>query len=266
MLKISIAESGCEDIEVVVTDASVSTDTRSLIREQYPWVHWVSRPRGGPAENRNNGVRAARGHWVFFTDDDCLPEAGWIGGFLEAINANAATQVFEGRTNMDREPTRLDEEAPFNPGGGYLWACNMAICRSLFLGMGGFCEEFRIAGSEDSDLRIRLRKAHQPIVFVPKAVVCHPLRRSKGLAFQLAVGRAHLLLVRRHPEILGSAPWSTAILNMGRMLLMTLREAVRMRFRGFGFALGRLAIHTYFVVVAILRRPRATLQPAVRRR
>lgn len=252
-LRRSIRATGRTDIEIVVTDDG-ATPAESVLCARFPEVRWHRGPRRGPAANRNSGVTAAAGRWILFTDDDCLPSAAWVGALLHAIAAHPDVTVFEGATTIDRPIARLDEEAPWNEGGGYLWACNMAIERALFLELGGFCELFPAAASEDADFKLRVDKSGRRIVFVPSAVVCHPVRATRGLRHQFKIGRSYLLLARRHPEVLGRAPWRDVVLNAVRMVVAAVRRGARLRFRGVGYEFGRIAIHSGFNVVAILRR------------
>src|SRR5215204_1583505 len=59
--------------EVIVSDDSYKVGTRQMVESQFPWVHWRSGPRRGPAANRNSGARAGHGRWLIFIDDDCVP-------------------------------------------------------------------------------------------------------------------------------------------------------------------------------------------------
>lgn len=63
-----------EQYEVIVTDDGSDLTAEQMILERYLWARWVAGPRIGPAANRNNGVQYARGEWLAFTDDDCLPD------------------------------------------------------------------------------------------------------------------------------------------------------------------------------------------------
>lgn len=70
---------------------------------------------------------------------------------------------------------RADDDCPTNLSGGFLWSCNFAIRRSVFLEIGGFDESFPFA-MEDVDLHYRIRKNQLPIKFVPDAVAEDPWR------------------------------------------------------------------------------------------
>jgi glycosyltransferase involved in cell wall biosynthesis len=250
---IAISAAGARDaVEVIVTDDGGDDTSRVLVVGRYPWAIWLRGPRRGPAANRNHGARAARGGWLVFTDDDCVPHDDWLATIVERAGLTECS-VLEGRTVADRERQRLDEESPENPRGGCLWSCNMAIRRSLFDRLGGFCETFPHAAMEDVDLRLRILGLGERLEFVPGAVVCHPFRRTKGIRFAPRVCQSMLHLVERHPSLLGPTPWRTMAQNWLRRASAVLRGGVRYRFRGFPYAVAALSVAVYYDIVAALR-------------
>ncbi len=167
-----------EYYEVIVTDDGTVTTSAELLTLHYPWVKWYQGPRKGPAANRNNGATYAQGEWLVFTDDDCLPEAGWLEAYQEAIRSYNHISVFEGRTFVDRPRRSIAEVAPVNEHGGCLWSCNFLVKKQVFVGLNGFDEDFPFATMEDIDFYLRVSAVHQ-ILFVPAAAVCHPWRNKK---------------------------------------------------------------------------------------
>lgn len=163
-----------DQYEVIVTDDGEPTIERFLA-EKYSWVSWGSGPRRGPAANRNAGARRARGEWLAFTDDDCIPDPNWLAGFTTATHAGC--QVYEGKTTCLAGIHSPFDQAPVNVTGGCLWSCNIFIRRCTFDDVGGFDEGFPYPYMEDADLRERLVEAGYPFEFVPGAVVDHPPRR-----------------------------------------------------------------------------------------
>lgn len=164
------------DYEVIVTDDGSTTTAAAMVRERFPWVRWVQGPRRGPAANRNNGAKQARGEWLVFVDDDCLPDRGLLVSYAGTARQQPGMNVLEGRTYPDRACRSLAEVCPANETGGYLWSCNFAIRKSLFDSMGGFDERFPSACMEDVDFRDRLGERGERFAFVPAASVCHPWR------------------------------------------------------------------------------------------
>ncbi len=163
-----------DQYEVIVTDDGEPTVERFLT-EKYPWVSWGPGPRRGPAANRNAGARRARGEWLAFTDDDCVPDPNWLAGFTTATHAGC--RVYEGKTTCMAGIHSPFDLAPVNITGGWLWSCNILIRRDTFEGVGGFDEVFLYPHMEDVDLRERLVQAGYPFEFVPGAAVDHPPRR-----------------------------------------------------------------------------------------
>lgn len=155
-----------ESYEVIVTDDSTNDLTKDLVDVSYPFVKWVKGPKKGPAANRNNGAKMAKGEWLLFLDDDCLPQKAWLTSYVNAINSAENQLVFEGSTAPDRDKQRFDEECVRNLRGNNLYACNFAINRLFFEQLGGFDERFPFAAMEDLDLYKRISKKTQTI-FLP---------------------------------------------------------------------------------------------------
>ena len=175
-----------DQYEVIVSDDGYESTAEDMIREDYPWVKWVTGPRKGPAANRNNGAKQSIGEWIAFTDDDCLPDSQWLDAYAEAIAPDI--QVYEGKTICDTTITSPLQHAPINMTGGYLWSCNMMIKRSLFINLEGFDENFPHPHMEDVDFRERIKKQGYTFSFVDKAEINHPQKR---LPYGKKLGKLH---------------------------------------------------------------------------
>lgn len=217
-------------IEVIVTDDAQDPDLQALLQQRHPWCIYTSGPSRGPAANRNHGARMAIHEWVVFTDDDCLPQHGWIEAF--ARNARQY-DVMEGRTSAVGLRSRIDEECPVNETGGYLWSCNIAIKRTIFLSMGGFNELFPAPAMEDVELRARIAKQCLEQRFVPSALVYHPWRRRKGIHFINLHALSVAYYVRLYPENAHQFSYSRQATNAIRSIKRNIFYAIIHRqFRG----------------------------------
>ncbi|HEY9771535.1 MAG TPA: glycosyltransferase [Coleofasciculaceae cyanobacterium] len=164
-----------EKYEVIVTDDGFKTTAEEMIRNRYSWVKWLAGPRKGAAANRNNGAKYAKGSFIAFTDDDCLPSSSWLSSFYSALTPHI--QVYEGKTTCETGVCSPMEEAPVNLTGGYLWSCNMLVKARLFQEISGFDEKFPYPYMEDVDFRERIKKAGLTFLFIQDAIVDHPPRR-----------------------------------------------------------------------------------------
>ncbi len=184
--------------EVIVTDDGSQSTAEVLIRERFPRAKWVEGPHRGPAANRNFGASVAKGDWLAFIDDDCIPGAGWLEAYAVAVTTYPKCAVFEGRTVPVGLKTRADQECPVNLEGGHLWSCNFSIKRSLFLELGGFDENFHFS-LEDMDFKKRVETAGHAIKFVSEAQAEHPWRLRTGARFCIALGKSIKYFTVKHP-------------------------------------------------------------------
>ena len=88
--------------EIIVVDDGNDLQTRCLVDSWAKWgrpiLRYISAAKtNGPAAARNSGWRAAQGDIIAFTDDDCLPEPGWLlagaNAFSEGVSALGSGQV-----------------------------------------------------------------------------------------------------------------------------------------------------------------------------
>lgn len=243
--------------EVIVSDDSTDGAVREWVGRRFAWAQWVAGPRRGPAANRNHGAARARGDWIAFTDDDCLPEAGWIEAFAEAIDssgANAPPDVLEGRTVAERPRRSLAERSPVNTHGGYWWSCNLAVRAEFFRRLGGFDEGFPYASMEDVEFARRARAAGAREKFVAGAEVCHPWRDLGGFDGMWKAEKKHLASVKyflgRHPEARREHTPLAYLKNNARQLVReTLPGLWRWQGRGAGAA---LAWHVHTLASAVV--------------
>src|SRR6478736_1239460 len=71
-----------EEFEIIVADDAANEGTRRQIEslDVTPHrVHYIPvTGRHGPAAARNAGWQKALGEIIAFTDDDCIPDSGWL--------------------------------------------------------------------------------------------------------------------------------------------------------------------------------------------
>jgi GT2 family glycosyltransferase len=180
--------------EIVVADDSHTSKTLELIQRDYKNIIWVRGPRKGPAANRNRGARASSGDWFVFIDDDCLPSENWL---TEIRSATAGCDVIEGKTICQDKTNHALEDVVENLTGDLLWSCNLAISRTLFERVGGFDEDFLIAGGEDLEFARRLRTSKARIHFASGAIVYHPVRRLSFVGLVNKVFQMHWHILYR---------------------------------------------------------------------
>ena len=230
--------------EIVVADDGRSDATRCQVEHL---ARMVCRDRlviryvrpcsaSGPAAARNAGWRAARGEIIAFTDDDCIPQPGWLKHGTAVMACGYA--LVGGWVNVPSvaNPTDYERNAALL-GTSELVTANCFIRRSVLEALGGFDERFAVAWREDSDLLFRAFDAGMPVGSAPEAVVEHPIRPAPwGVSIsQQRKSMYNALLFKKHPcryreRIQTSPPWHyyriVAALLLGIAGLVTRQRSV----------------------------------------
>ncbi|QJW88458.1 glycosyltransferase [Spirosoma taeanense] len=198
--------------ELIIVDDANSPETASAVANFTRQVaqsggaleiRYLGQPTWrGPAAARNRGWRAARGRFIAFTDDDCLPHPDWLRAALPGLQRGA--QVLMGQLRLTLPDPSTDQPSQtlcFDTGE--LISANCFCRRSALERVGGFEEAFNFAWREDSDLQFKFIQAGIPISRCPEAIVVHPMREMPWYT-PLANERKNYydaLLYKRHPEL-----------------------------------------------------------------
>jgi glycosyltransferase involved in cell wall biosynthesis len=193
--------------EVVVADDARDDETRRVVERAATagsvcFRYVAVTGTHGPAAARNVGWKAARADVVAFTDDDCVPEPGWLAAGLSAFGPDI-TGV-QGRLIVPRPPVPTDHER--NTGRleeGEFITANCFYRRAALAAVGGFDERFPEAWREDSDLFFTLLEQGGRFGRAPDAVVVHPVRPA-GWGSSVRDQRKSMfnaLLYKKHPAL-----------------------------------------------------------------
>ena len=177
--------------EVVVVDQSRDDAVLQVLRELRPPVplHHLRMARRGLSASRNAALGRAGNEIVAFTDDDCVPDRGWIGTGHRCLERNAELAGVTGRVlplGEERPGTfvvspRTSAEARTYAGRAVPWLVgtggNLIARRAWLERIGGFDERLG-AGSpgraaEDADLLYRWLQAGGRVRYEPGSVVYH---------------------------------------------------------------------------------------------
>ncbi|HET7129084.1 MAG TPA: glycosyltransferase [Gaiellaceae bacterium] len=236
---------------IVVVDGSTDGSAESLRGLALPFQLTVlEQPNRGAASARNAGARAARGDVLLFLDDDMEAHPRLIAEHMQSLEEGAAVVI-------GHVPLHPETRDSFLARGVGAWAearahrieasdgalelhdlltGQMSISRSLFLGVGGFDDDFTrrgTFGNEDLDLGERLRATGAAIVFNPRAVSFqrYVVAPRQYLRQWREAGRADVLFALKHPKLAGEVfrPFARATpadRHLWRALRFPLRESV----------------------------------------
>jgi glycosyltransferase involved in cell wall biosynthesis len=200
------------DFEVLVVDDGSDQPLGDLTARHPGLSLQLFRTEGvGPASARNLALRAAKGEYAVFTDDDCRPTSQWLQAFERTIETrpgfgfggrivDSPMNAIYGRASQMLVSFLYDYNESSN-GLRFFCSNNLVFPRVELLAMGGFDESFPLAAAEDRYICARWLK-QAGLEFVPEAVVEH--RQTLGfrsfLRQQFRYGRGACQFWRRRRE------------------------------------------------------------------
>jgi glycosyltransferase involved in cell wall biosynthesis len=197
--------------EVVVADDGSTDGTwaeleRLAAQTPLPLLALRLAASAGPSVPRNTAVTRCRGRLVALTDDDCLPEPGWLRALVAALAGGGG--VAQGRTvPLGHRTGPWERSIDVRRPSGLYETCNLALSRELFVRLGGFAllpTLGRAPRGFGEDVLLGAAAARAAgAVWAGDAVVRH--RWLPGTFRQHLAGRRRLvgfpLLVRELPEL-----------------------------------------------------------------
>lgn len=194
--------------QVIVVDNGLSASAKETVdlfrRESGLNVEYVESVPRNKSKALNAGIASATAEWLAFTDDDCLPDRGWLLNAAKCVETSGwrifGGQVVpgepEGKLPVWLKPGRSGRipeggvfvrYCPF-PSSGVLecsspvpFGANMFVMRTVIEKYGGYNEKLwdicgkAALGVEDAEFGIRLRNCGETIGYCHEAFVNHPV-------------------------------------------------------------------------------------------
>jgi GT2 family glycosyltransferase len=172
--------------EVIIIDDGNQTPLEAVVDSFHDKIDLtlLTQSHSGPAAARNAGAKRARGTFLAFTDDDCIPNADWLEKLADRF-AQTPEHIIGGLT-LNALPNNPYSTASqilidylykyYNPifnQACFLTSNNLAVPAAQFRALGGFDASFPLAAAEDRDFCDRWRSRGYRMIYAPEVVVYH---------------------------------------------------------------------------------------------
>ena len=202
--------------ELIVVDQSDGGESGRVVESYHgriPGLRRLTTSSRGLSRARNEGIRAARGDILAFTDDDCVVRSDWVGAVaaafdeeptLAAVTGGSLPESVDGLEARRAAITTWHSgekrhfRSPVDPaevGGGF----NLSFRRAWAENVGLFDPDLgpgaRFRGADDTDFIHRILRAGGVIRYDPGVVVAHLPWRDGATQSEVEVDYGHGLAV-----------------------------------------------------------------------
>lgn len=211
--------------EVIIVDNASPTNPPNIIEEKYPWVKLIKLNKNlGFAGGNNVGVRAAKGEFLLFINNDTEVEPNFLQPMLELFFNDATIGMVSPKIRFHHTPDTIQYAGytPMNPFTlrqnliGYRQTDNgqfdrtqatysihgaaMMVPLSVIKKVGLMAEIYFLY-YEEHDWCTRIKKAGYQVYYQPKSLVYHKESISTGKESPLKIhfiARNRILYTRRN--------------------------------------------------------------------
>jgi glycosyltransferase involved in cell wall biosynthesis len=202
-----------QDFEFIFVDNGSTDDSVAFLETSFNQTPFrfrvIHELEAGVNSARNAGLKAARGDYLIYTDNDLQFDPGWLKSYLDAFESNQNIRIFAGRVLVGKVdgkvPEWLDLTGPFSrPSivvrcdngpekmtgkvGDYSVegpvGPNMAFHKSVFETYGVFDTRFglrpgSLVPGAEAEFFHRLTAHNEFFCYVPGACVRHPVKKEQ---------------------------------------------------------------------------------------
>jgi glycosyltransferase involved in cell wall biosynthesis len=239
----------------------------------------IVRPRGGPGAARNDGAAAAKGRFLAFIDDDCVPSPQWLAAYEREL-AHHPEHLLGGSiaNNLPDNPYSSAShriityvQAYYQTDGGnepFFQTSNLAVSADKFRELGGFDVSIPSATAEDKEFCHRWRAAGHKMSHVADAIVHHShnltLRSFLRQHYNYGRGIAHVRLMHLRLLLNSYIPEPFAFYR-GLLFDAPSHRSLRIRLRDtLLMIVSQMATLMGAAKTVLLERPRNAQRPAAR--
>ncbi|HIK19403.1 MAG TPA: glycosyltransferase [Leptolyngbyaceae cyanobacterium M33_DOE_097] len=172
--------------EVIIVDDGSEVPLDDVVADYQNTLNLllIRQANAGPASARNRGAAQAKGEYLVFTDDDCMPHADWltklanrfaiapdalVGGYtINALPDNLCSTASQVLIDYLYHYYNQTSQQP-----SFFASNNFAMPTSKFRALQGFDVTFPLAAGEDREFCDRWLYHHNPMLYAPDVQIQH---------------------------------------------------------------------------------------------
>lgn len=199
-----------EEYEIVLVDDGSTDGTKEWVNTLSPPVQftYIRQEKDCLAVARNKGIRAAKGEYILFIDDDVIAGENLLKEHLRFHDLFPKSVVKGWVNHIDTlHIPKIPKFTMQDISTAFFWTSNVSVKREYLIKAGLFDEAFKEYGWEDLELGYRLRKLGLKCRYNKHALAFHYKRKpvaadlSAMLRQAESKGRTAIIYVQKHHNL-----------------------------------------------------------------